>query len=169
MFPGLLRHRSYLNRGCLRPDLLSETLRTLNLLFPQLDQKSRFLLQQDVSSKGLDPRLLVPFQPYHGYHETPRDVLLPETVRDLYERFPHWGDRLYLLWKEAEDPTPITAMGKWSDSNKSPRFMYWAGVIAVSIAIFFGIVATVLGALQVWISYCSWTNDPTISGCWKRP
>ena len=52
-----------------------------------------------------------------------------------------------MLWKEAEDPIPITAMGKWSESKKSPRFMYWAGVVAVSIATFFGSVATALGAV----------------------
>jgi len=45
---------------------------------------------------------------------------------------------------------------KWSDRRKSPRFMYWAGVLALVLAFLFGIFATVLGVLRVWISYCGW-------------
>jgi hypothetical protein len=88
-------------------------------------------------------------------------------VTSLSERFPHWGKRLYFLWLEADNPAPVTMAGRWSDSRKSPRFTYWAGVIALSIAIVFGVFATILSALQVWISYCAWRGS-TLAGVCER-
>ncbi|KAK7946843.1 uncharacterized protein PG986_011164 [Apiospora aurea] len=89
------------------------------------------------------------------------------TVRvGLVPKIPLLG-RLYDLWLEAEDPTPITTVGKWSDSKKSGRYVYWAGFVATIIAIVFGIAATALGAVQVWISWCSWVDDPSRPGCSK--
>ena len=76
-------------------------------------------------------------------------------MQDLFERFPYWGERLYKILKEVEDLTPMTWYEKWSYRRNSPRYTYRAGVIASGFALFFGITATILGALQVWISYCS--------------
>lgn len=87
---------------------MTETLRTLQLLFPEDDVKSRQLLNKEISTKSLDPRLLTSFQFYHGFHEYPGDTSLPEDMRDLFERFPYWGERLYKVLKEVEDPTPMT-------------------------------------------------------------
>ncbi|KAK6856658.1 hypothetical protein PG990_011503 [Apiospora arundinis] len=69
-----------------------------------------------------------------------------ERVRAV-PKVPLLGERLYDLWIEAEDPTPITTVGKWSDSKKSGRYVYWAGFMALVIAIIFGIAATALAAL----------------------
>jgi hypothetical protein len=80
----------------------------------------------------------------------------PDDIRSLIDKFPYWNERLYNLWREADDPTPITRLGWWSESKKSPRFTYWAGVVALSFAIFFVVMATILSGLQVWISYCTW-------------
>ena len=76
-------------------------------------------------------------------------------MQDLFERFPYWGERLYKILKEVEDLTPMTWYEKWFDRCKSPCYTYWVGFIALGFALFFGITATILGALQVWISYCS--------------
>lgn len=67
-----------------------------------------------------------------------------------------------MLWREAENPAPISKLGWWSESRKSPRFTYWVGVIALSLALFFGIVASVLSAAQVWVSYNAWKR-PKVS------
>ena len=98
-------------------------------------------------------------------HEYPGDASLLEDMQDLFERFPYWGERLYKVLKEVEDPTPMTWYEKWSDRRKSPRYTYWAGVIALGFALFFGITATILGALQVWISYCSWQGEAVGHSC----
>ncbi|KAK8071175.1 hypothetical protein PG997_011378 [Apiospora hydei] len=164
---GAVTELQALSQGCLPPKLLKETLGTLHILFPLADKRSRTLLEKDVNYYGLDPSLLEPLPPDHSYHETQRDALLPRSVSALYQRFPYWGERLYDLWIEAEDPTPITTVGKWSDSKKSGRYVYWAGFVALVIAILFGVAATVLAALQVWISWCGWVDDPSRPGCSK--
>jgi hypothetical protein len=86
------------SRGCLRPDLLNETFRTLYLLFPQLDQKSRSLLEQDVISKALGPRLLVPFQLYHGYHETPRGCVTSPRLSGTYTKDSRAGETVSIYY-----------------------------------------------------------------------
>ncbi|KAK3385668.1 hypothetical protein B0H63DRAFT_560226 [Podospora didyma] len=53
------------------------------------------------------------------------------------------------LSKEADDPTPVTAVERWSEARRNPRFTYWCTVVSVSIAIAFGMAATVLGAIQL--------------------
>jgi hypothetical protein len=122
------------------------------------------MLARNIKAKNLDKRLETT-QYHRGFHNSPRDALQPEDVQALGAKFPHWGDRLYKLWKEADEPAPVSQLGWWSESKKSPRFTYWAGIIALSFAVVFGILATVLSALQVWISYCTWKNDPMSSGC----
>ncbi|KAK8877470.1 Lactose regulatory protein LAC9 [Apiospora arundinis] len=162
---GAVTDAEALSQGCLPPGLMKETLATLNVLFPSADKRSRLLLEKEVNLNNLDVSLLEPLPPDHSYHETQRDALLPSSVSALYQKFPYWGERLYDLWIEAEDPTPITTVGKWSDSKKSGRYVYWAGFMALVIAIIFGIAATALAAVQVWISWCAWVADPSRPSC----
>jgi hypothetical protein len=144
-------------------------LATLNLLFPEPgDELSQAILQGEVLRYGLDKSFLKPFPAHYGDHEHPRDALDPEDIWSLYQKYPYWADRLYALWKEADDPTPITMIERWSESRKNPRFTYWCTVVSLIIAISFGIVATVLSAVQVWISYCSWISDPIKPLCWEK-
>jgi hypothetical protein len=130
-------------------------LRTLRLLFPDDDLKSRTLLKQEITNKSLDPRLSTSFQLYNGLDEYPGDANTPADLQALFAHYPYWGERLYKLLKEVEDPTPMTWYERWSDRRKAPRYTYWAGVMALALALFFGIASTVLGALQVWIGYCN--------------
>ncbi|KAM7195017.1 hypothetical protein V8F33_006886 [Rhypophila sp. PSN 637] len=160
-----------LSLGCLPPQLIRETLATYNLLFPEPgDEVSRTLLEKEVTKHNLDAFFLRPFpssSSQSAVHEHPQDALDPDDVRSLYRKYPYWAERLYSLWKEAEDPTPVTMVERWSESRKNPRFTYWCTVVSLSIAIAFGAVATMLGALQVWISYCSWLDDPGVALCSK--
>ncbi|KAK8109766.1 hypothetical protein PG999_007903 [Apiospora kogelbergensis] len=164
---GVVADTQALSQGCLPPTLMKETLMTLHVLFPSADKRSRLLLEKEVKQHGLDASLLEPLPPDHSYHETQRDALQPRSVSALYHKFPYWGERLYDLWIEAEDPTPITTVGNWSDSKKSGRYVYWAGFMAIVIAIIFGIAATALAAVQVWISWCAWVADPSRPSCSK--
>jgi hypothetical protein len=149
-------------RGCLPPDLLIETLGTYNLLFPATDGASRVILR-DAAKR--DPAFAEGFSVFSQRHEGPRDARKPETIADLYKKFPHWGERLDVLWKEIENPTPVTRVERWSDKRKSARWTTWWVVLGLVFAVMFGLTATILGAMQVWISYCSWLDDPMVRGC----
>lgn len=150
----------------LPPGLLQETLLTLELLFPPVgDVKSRRIINTEVTRHNLDPSFLQPFQSRSLEHQSPEDAKRPADVKDLYKKFPFWAVRLQNLWEEADNPSPLTYIGKLTDRNKSPRFTYWCTVVGITIAIMFGVMSSLLGALQVWISYCSWMGDPGIRGC----
>jgi hypothetical protein len=138
---------------------------TFNLLFPEPgDEASRAMLVTDCSKHGLDPYILTRDEHYYNEHETPTDALDPTDVRGLYEKYPYWGYRLHELWKEADDPTPITRIERWTESRRNPRFTYWCTAVSLVIAVSFGVAATILSALQFWTSYCSWRGcgEPSI-------
>jgi len=145
---------------------LHETLATLEIVFPPVgDARSQCILAREVTRRGLDPALLQSLRFHPSDHDSPSDARKPTDFCGLYQRFPFWAARLHDLWAEADDPAPVSYIGRLTERKKSPRFMYWCGVMAVAVAILFGVVATILAALQVWISYCSWLDDPSVHGC----
>ncbi|KAI0199323.1 hypothetical protein F4808DRAFT_432787 [Astrocystis sublimbata] len=155
-----------LKLGCLPPGLLKETLATLDILFPVIgDRASRSVLEKEVQQNQLDKYFLSRFSLGPVEHERPADALDPSDVRSLYEKYPYWADRLFDLWREADDPTPTTRIERWVEARRNPRFTYWCTVVSIMIAISFGIVATALAAVQVWISWCSWIDDPSVAQC----
>jgi len=121
-----------------------------------------------VSTKQLDESLLLPFPSHYGDHIHPQDALDPEDIRSLYQKYPYWAERVYALWREADDPTPTTRIERWSESRKNPRFTYWCTVVSIAIAFSFGLVAAILSAVQTWISYCVWVDDPAKPLCWRN-
>ncbi|KAK1700106.1 hypothetical protein BDP55DRAFT_540832 [Colletotrichum godetiae] len=151
-----------ISRGCLHPALLTETLRTLNLLFPPLDNQSRRILEKWRDGQNLDTDLLEPCQLSLSLsaEEHPSGDLLA-----LYKQYPHWAKQLARLLKEVDDPTPITRWERYAERRKSPRHMYNCALAALIVAAIFGILATALAAVQVWISYCAWVDDPRQSLC----
>ncbi|KAK1522131.1 uncharacterized protein CCOS01_09843 [Colletotrichum costaricense] len=144
--------------GCLDPTLLQETLRTLDLLFPPSgDGQSRRILEKWVQKEDLDPGLL---EPGHTMLEISAENKTPDDLQELYMQYPHWAPRLARLLKEVDDPTPTTRWERYAERRKSPRHMYKCALAAFIVAAIFGILATVLAAVQVWISYCAWVDDP---------
>ncbi|KAK1490172.1 hypothetical protein CTAM01_10841 [Colletotrichum tamarilloi] len=144
--------------GCLHPKLLEETLRTLDLLFPTFnDRRSRRILEKWVQRENLDPAIL---EPCDHLLDISTKCETPEDLHALYTEYPHWAPRLACLLKEVDDPTPTTRWERYADERKSPRHMYKCALAAFIVAAIFGILATVLAAVQVWISYCDWVNDP---------
>ena len=152
--------------GCLPPSLLKETLSTLDIIFPVIgDRASRAILEREVQNHELDRYFLDRFDLDPRDHERPSDALDPTDVRSLYEKYPYWADRLYELWREADDPTPTTRIERWTEARRNPRFTYWCAVISIVIAILFGMIATSLAAVQVWITWCEWIEDPSVAQC----
>ncbi|KAK1635414.1 hypothetical protein BDP81DRAFT_429657 [Colletotrichum phormii] len=151
------------SHGCLLPELLTETLRTLDLLFPPVgDGQSRQLLERWVQREDLDPDLL---QPCHSLLNISPEHKNPDDLHELYTQYPDWAPRLARLLKEVDDPTPTTRWERYAERKKSPRHMFKCALAAFVVAAIFGILATALAAVQVWISYCAWVEDPRQSLC----
>jgi hypothetical protein len=150
--PGLIN----LISGCLPPGLLRENLMTLDIIFPIIgDNASRGILEQGVRKHMLDKYLLDRFElDSQDHYEGPEDTLDPRDVRSLYTKYPYWANRLYDLWREAGDPTPITRIERWSEARRNPWFTYWCAVVSIILVAIFGILAIGLGAVQVWILWC---------------
>ncbi|KAH8788298.1 hypothetical protein F5883DRAFT_3764 [Diaporthe sp. PMI_573] len=161
-----------LKRGCFTSQFLTETLMTYPLLFPPKDRqwlKSHIKPHRKWTGWGwptmttaLDPRLAAPFD---NTLTTDRYNRAIENSHELYQRYPHWGPRLHALYDEALEPTPSTALGRWSERRRAARHTYWVTAAAFILAIFFGVTSTVVGVLQLWISYCQWQVPKGGYGC----
>ncbi|KAJ4392267.1 hypothetical protein N0V93_005892 [Gnomoniopsis smithogilvyi] len=91
-----------------------------------------------------------------------------EEVRDtqkLFELYPHWAIRWQRIHQEAEAPTPVSRLDKWAQRRRDERHAFKVAYLALHLAIGFGVVATVLGVLQLWVSYCQWRVQDGGYGC----
>ncbi|KAK1713312.1 uncharacterized protein BDZ83DRAFT_756828 [Colletotrichum acutatum] len=139
--------------GCLPPKLMDETLRTYNLLFPLIGStKSKKLWNGWVKRENLDASLL---KASSGLSKKGT----PRTLHDLYEGFPHWAPQLARLLEEVDDPTPTTRWERYAERRRSHRHTYKCAIAALVVAAVSGTLATLLAAVQVWISYCDWAKE----------
>lgn len=79
--------------------------------------------------------------------------------RELFERYPRWAVRLLILYEEADDPTPISWLDRFSERRKAARHTYFLTYLALVVALLLGVVTVGLGAVKIWISYCDWKGD----------
>jgi hypothetical protein len=132
---------------------------TYRLLFPN---RHRPHTEKLVKAAGKDTRLWR-LDDVHDPASRP-----PESIVQLYERYPRWGPRLEALYEEVNNPSPTTWLGRYSDRRKSPRHSYVLTYLAVVLAFLLGIITIALGIIQVLISYCDWKGD--IGGfCGSKP
>lgn len=184
MARALLNKTPIGNRGSYTPNFVVETLMTFELLFPSHD---RDWLARKVGKEGLwwPLRWLpLPLPTLRKRAAKLRDQdlwshVVPDDKRftwrekpltnrhELFERYPHWGLRLHILLEEAADPTPISRRGRWAERRKAARHSFWVTVLAFGVAIAFGIVATVLALVQLWIAWCTW-QGPDVATCRTR-
>jgi hypothetical protein len=139
----------------------------MQILFPVQDrkwlgelikksQRERRWFARKVEKPRLDIRLTASFD---FWHEPNFDLRRLTSRRELFSRFQYWAVRLNAIYEEAEDPTPTTRIGRWAERRKAARHTFWLTVLGFTVAIFFGIAATVLAAVQVWIGYCDWKGQ----------
>lgn len=114
-------------------------------------QHDRMLLEFDIQIRGTPE-----FETYR------RPI---NSSADLFDVYPHWAVRLQEIYEEAQDPTPSSAVGKWAERRKGPRHTYWVTVVGFLLAILFGLAATILGVMQLWVSYCQWKVPEGGHGC----
>lgn len=122
--------------------LIEETLRTLALLFPQHNRDVRIWLQS---------------RPEHSSHRIDRQLLKCGQLR-LDERqqknFHFWHDRLVILKQAYDESRPATLSQWWLDRRNTVQwYTFWVATVVLILTIFFGLVQSIEGALQVYLAY----------------
>ncbi|KAH7370959.1 hypothetical protein BKA66DRAFT_444370 [Pyrenochaeta sp. MPI-SDFR-AT-0127] len=124
-----------LQSGIFPSGLIEETLRTLALLFPQSD--STINDWKMPAPLDLDPQLIL-----CGHLKT--------DDRQI-EKFRYWHDRIVVLKQVFDEATPRTLSQWWHDRRNGVQwYTFWVAIVVLSLTIFFGLVQSVEGALQVY-------------------
>ncbi|KAK0650178.1 hypothetical protein DIS24_g7102 [Lasiodiplodia hormozganensis] len=139
----LFHHVAFLENhkcGILRQDLIHETLKTIDLLFPSSDPKVRLWYEKHRYEHGLDPTAAK-----HG-------SLRAEDR--LIDNFYYWKDRICILKQEFDEGTPQTFRQWWWDRRSGPQwYTFWIAIMVLVLTIFFGIIQSAEGALQVYKAF----------------
>ncbi|KAK4448503.1 hypothetical protein QBC34DRAFT_381068 [Podospora aff. communis PSN243] len=137
-----LRYQSCLSDQIFPDDLISETLRTLTLLFPQNDRKTRRWLSKQISEHSLDPSIS---RCGNAWAQDRR-----------FENFYFWHDRLVILKQNFDDASPRKLSQWWGDRRNSAQwYTFWVAILVFVTTVFFGLVQSIEGALQVYLSWKS--------------
>ncbi|KAF3481682.1 uncharacterized protein GIQ15_04441 [Arthroderma uncinatum] len=133
----------YQRGSSLYPDgLVDETFRTLALLFPQSDWSMRRWLRKTCSSQNavVDERVL-----RCGWCRT--------EDRQI-QNFHFWHDRLVMLKQLYDEARPGTVSQWWHDRRNGVQwYTFWVAVLVLLLTVFFGLVQSIEGALQVYKAY----------------
>lgn len=123
-------------------ELLDETLRTLALLFPQNNKKTRAWLSSKSVQQEVDPLL-------------GKCGSLRSRDRRL-ERFSTWHDRLVILKQAYDESRPQTISQWWWDRRDGVQwYTFWVAILVFAFTLFFGMIQSIEGAMQVYLSYKS--------------
>lgn len=124
---------------------MEETLQTLALLLPRRDtQVSRWFRQQQ-NLKELQNRV---------DREAASERRLKAAERQI-SKFTYWHDRLVIL-KQAFDESQPKNLRQWWNDRRNPVqwYNFWLAVaLIVGLTIFFGVVSSVEGGIQVYKAY----------------
>lgn len=117
-----------------------ETLQTLSLIFPQHEKQTRKWLKRHPESYRIDKTLL---------------KCEPLRLDDRQiEKFYFWHDRLIILKRAFDQSRPATISQWWYDRRNGVQwYTFWVAVIVLFLTIFFGIVQSIEGALQVYKAF----------------
>ena len=137
---SMLHLETNFDSGMFPEGLVEETLRTLALLFPQLDPGTRKWLKKLAPRKGIDLESL--------------NCGRLNTEERQISRFTFWRDRLAIL-KEAFDEAEPNTLGQWWYDRRRglQRYPLLLAAIALAITVFLGLVQCIEGALQVYRAY----------------
>ncbi|KAH7086730.1 hypothetical protein FB567DRAFT_526117 [Paraphoma chrysanthemicola] len=140
---AVFHHASFLKRQ--QNDLfpggfIEEMRRTLTLLFPQHDRVLQTWLQTQKKQYTIDGQLAENGQ-------------LRLDERQL-NNFRFWHDRLVILKQAYDESRPATLSQWWHDRRNSVQwYTFWVAIIVLFLTIFFGMVQSIEGALQVYKAY----------------
>lgn len=129
-----------INSSILPDGFVHETLRTIAVLFPQSDRNTREWVQKLAASLTVDPRLI-------------RCGNLRADDRQI-ENFTFWRDRLVILKQVFDEARPSTLSQWWCDRRNGVQwYTFWVAVLVLILTIFFGLVQSIEGALQVYKAF----------------
>ncbi|UKZ54559.1 hypothetical protein TrVGV298_008368 [Trichoderma virens] len=136
---SFLQLQKSLDKSPFPDSFLQETLDTLALLFPSSDNETTNWLK---SLTKIDPRLA-------------RCGSLRTRERRL-ENFNYWHDQLVILKQAFDESSPRNISQWWFDRRNGVQwYTFWIAILVFVVTIFFGIVQSIEGALQVYLSYKS--------------
>ncbi|RDL35111.1 Uncharacterized protein BP5553_07042 [Venustampulla echinocandica] len=120
--------------------LVDETLRTLALLFPGTDKTTKKWFKKLSTSKKLDTKAVKCGR---------------LRAEDRYiENFEFWHDRLIVLKQLFDEAEPDTFPRWWYDRRRRVQwYTFWIAALVLVLTIFFGIVQSIEGGLQVYKAY----------------
>ncbi|KAK0622631.1 hypothetical protein B0T14DRAFT_475711 [Immersiella caudata] len=122
------------------------------ILFP-LGSPSEPLLRTLIVKHAFDPdclRLVDP-APYRLPHEN--DI-----------PYHHFGSRLMDLAHELEHPTPRGVMDKWLERRSGARYVMFATLAGVGVAVLLGFLALGVSIFQAWVSWRAWRDEVGMAG-----
>jgi hypothetical protein len=121
------------------PDgFVKETIRTLALLFPHGDKKSRkWYMKQEDDPEELDLNVLICGNMWESYREI--------------EKYEYWHDRLAILKGAFDESKPQNVSQLWKDRRDT--FQWYTLWVVISLTLFFGLVQSIEGALQVYKAF----------------
>ncbi|KAM5357127.1 hypothetical protein ACJZ2D_016589 [Fusarium nematophilum] len=122
------------------PDFAEETLKTLALLLPKMNESSKKWFRRLAEEKSLD---------------LSAHSCLPLQTKDRQiGRFKFWHDRLVILKQAFDECEPSTWKQWWFDIRKGLyRWPFLVAAAALVLTAFFGLVQSIEGAMQVYKSY----------------
>jgi hypothetical protein len=134
--------------SALLPDgLAEETLRTIDFLFPRYSPSARLLHEiLDHAGERMNDVEVDRLQNHCDFNwslDQPR-----------IEDFPFWHDRFVVLKEYYDNASPKGLRGLWRDRRRKDQwFNSWIGILAIFLAVFFGLVQSIEGAIQVYKAY----------------
>jgi hypothetical protein len=128
-------------------EFIRETLDTLTILFPSTDRKTKRWLKADVQANSITTVDL-------GLHHM-GSFTAGHASRRL-EHFTFWRERLSALKDAVEEATPHSRalLKVLSDRKQGDRWLNsWVALVAIGLTLFFGLVQSIEGAIQVYKAY----------------
>lgn len=133
------------------PDgLVEEILDTLTLLMPEKDRKTQRWLKNDFAMHPLQISMdqgLLKLGDFEKRHPARR-----------LEHYQFWREQLEALGEAVEEATPPskTLWNVLRDRKQGDRWVAsWVAVVAIGLTLFFGLVQSIEGAIQVYKAYNS--------------
>ncbi|KAH8598463.1 hypothetical protein B0O99DRAFT_591746 [Bisporella sp. PMI_857] len=140
---AIFHHASFLKcqQSQIFPDgLIQETLNTLALLFPSSDKDTEQWFARLPDSVQLDGKVIKCGQ-------------LRAQKRQI-KNFKFWHDRLVILKQVFDQSRPATLKQWWCDRRNGVQwYTFWVAILVLLLTIFFGLIQSVEGALQVYKAY----------------
>ncbi|KAI0450626.1 hypothetical protein F5B21DRAFT_528830 [Xylaria acuta] len=77
-----------------------------------------------------------------------------KTQERRFENLNYWNNRLVILKQALDDSRPQTLSQRWFDRRNGVQwYTFWVAIIVFLVTIFFGLIQSLEGALQVYLAW----------------